>query len=209
MNRIMIESEFFPILMILLLGVALWLLHIGVQNHYLLSLDQKTAEWFHSIRNHRLDDFLSTVTWMGSLWILLPLYIAIILVFKHDNISLEKSLGITFFGTIVTTYALKYMLNRPRPHLYAMIEEVPLDPSFPSAHSAQIAAFSLGILLAVHHNAGLLTVMTIVLGSVCLLVFMSRMYLQVHFLTDVLSGILVALIWGVISYSIVRKGGIS
>lgn len=206
MNRIMIESELFPILVLLLLGVALWLLHIGVQNHYLLSFDQKAAEWFHSIRNHRLDSFFSTVTWMGSLWILLPLYIAIILVFQNSNTSLEKFVGITFFGTIITTYALKYTLNRPRPHFYAMIEELPLDPSFPSAHSAQIAAFSLGILLAVHHSGGLLTLMGIVLGSVCLLVFISRMYLQVHFLTDVLSGILVALIWGVISYSIIRKG---
>lgn len=205
----MIGSELFPALILLLLLLALWLLHIGVQNHFFLSFDQKTAEWFHSIRNTRLDTFFTTVTWMGSLWILLPLYIATVIVFQHYNTSLEKILGITFFGTIITTYMLKYALDRPRPHLYARIGELPLDPSFPSAHSAQIAAFSLGVLLAVHHNTEQLSAFAIVLGSVCILVFTSRIYLQVHFPTDVISGILVALIWGVISYWIVHnKGGI-
>lgn len=204
----MIESELFPALLLLLLFFTLWLLHIGVQNHFLLSFDQKIATWFHTIRSTQLDTFFSTVTWIGSLWILLPLYLAIILLFQQYNSSLEKILGITFFGTILTTYMLKYTLDRPRPHLYAQIGELPLDPSFPSAHSAQIAAFSLGILLAVSHNTGMFTVLAIVLGSICIFVFTSRIYLQVHFPTDVISGILVALIWGVISYWIVYKGGI-
>jgi undecaprenyl-diphosphatase len=204
----MIESELFPGLIVVLLLLTLWLLHIGVQNHFFVSFDQKIAAWFHAIRHTQLDGFFSTVTWMGSLWILLPLYIAIILVFQQYNPSLEKLLGITFFGTIITTYVLKYTLDRPRPHFYAMIEELPLDPSFPSAHSAQIAAFSLGILLAVSHNTGMFTFLAIVLGSICIFVFTSRIYLQVHFPTDVIAGILVALMWGVISYWIVYKGGI-
>lgn len=204
----MFESELFPALMLFVLVLMLWLVHIGVQNHFLLSFDQRIAAWFHSIRSSRLDTFFTAVTWMGSLWILLPLYIAIVIIFQPYNNSLEKILGITFFGTIITTYTLKYLLERPRPHLYARIGELPLDPSFPSAHSAQIAAFSLGLLLAVSHNSGMATVLAIVLGSICVLVFASRIYLQVHFPTDVISGILVALIWGVVSYWIIQKGGI-
>jgi len=88
------------------------------------------------------------------------------------------------------------------------LHELPIDPSFPSAHSAQIAAFTigLGITLFTSDTGGQNTAVAI-LAFIALSVFISRIYLQVHFPTDVIGGILVALGWATIALWMLKSGG--
>lgn len=178
-----------------------------LRHTYVVHLDQIVLSWFHSIQNSPLNHFFSTVTWVGSLWTLLPLYLILTMLLSPHIQHFEKIVGITFWGTVGTVYFLKYELERTRPHFFGPINELPIDPSFPSAHTAQITAISLGIWLALQGTQTLYKSVTAsVLVFMVLAVAFSRMYLQVHFATDVLAGFLVALMWAIIAFWIVKSG---
>lgn len=209
LNLKFLSSEPWPFSLFLFVAalITFILLSHYLRNDYVVHFDQAILTWFHSIRHPFLDHFFSAVTWMGSLWILLPLYLLLAITLTPHIEHFEKILGITFWGTLITVYALKFEFERKRPLFFGAINELPLDPSFPSAHTAQITAFALGLSLAL---AGTQTLYQGVISSLLLLLVLSvsasRLYLQVHFPTDVLAGVLIAFMWAVITGWIVKTG---
>ena len=194
---------------VLLLSVfALVILTLFVRSGHLAHIDQLILSGFHKIKTPALDHFFSMVTWLGSLWILLPLYLILAVSLSHRFDSFERIMGVGFFGAIITTYAIKFMMERKRPHFFSTINELPLDPAFPSAHTTQIVAFTLLLWLILYSGPSLLNIiLTLTLVSISVTVILSRMYLQVHYPTDVAAGILIALIWSSIAVLSVSWGG--
>ncbi|GAB3802727.1 hypothetical protein GCM10028798_20550 [Humibacter antri] len=87
------------------------------------------------------------------------------------------------------TEAMKFLVQRPRPHLSVTVVETPTSFSFPSGHTAFACAIVLALLLTLRDWRYEWVV--IVLGSgVVVLVAWSRMYLGVHFPTDVTASVL-------------------
>jgi len=70
---------------------------------------------------------------------------------------------------------------------------MPEDWSFPSAHAAQVTAFALAWLLRPGAAPGRIEIA--VLFATVTAVFASRLYLQVHFPSDVVAGALLATLW--------------
>lgn len=203
------ERWLLGIVLALAIGTLLLLIFF-MRNGYLTQFDQTVLHWFHKIKSPTLDHFFSAITWFGSLWILLPLYIILTLLLSQHFEHFEKILGIGFWGSVLTAYALKYELDRKRPHFFPTINELPIDPSFPSAHTAQVVAFTLLLWLIVYHGYSLLgNVLTGTLVLIALGVAASRMYLQVHYPSDVLAGGLIAIIWSCISVWIVKSGALT
>ena len=192
---------------ILLLSITAFIaLTLLMRNGHLAQFDHSVLHWFHKIKNPTLDHFFSSITWLGSMWVLLPMYIILTLTLSPHFENIEKLLGIGFWGAFLTTYALKYELERKRPHFFPSLNELPIDPSFPSAHTAQIVAFTLLLWLIVYNGPSLFgTLFTAVLVLIALGVALSRMYLQVHFPTDVIAGGLIAISWSCIAVLIVKS----
>ena len=98
-------------------------------------------------------------------------------------------------STIVITHTIKNIFERQSPSIFDTLIDMPLDFSFPSAHTAQITAFTF-LLWVLYFREGSLK--SILLSSILLLiattVASSRIYLQVHFPSDVIAGFLVAII---------------
>jgi undecaprenyl-diphosphatase len=194
---------------ILFLVLTFLVYSVYTKASYIESLDNSSLEFFHTLQSKLLDIFFEFFTWLGSLWILFPLFFILLFALIRQHLyTLSLSISVGFFGAIATTYSLKYILDKQRPHLYEVIGELPPDPSFPSAHTTQIVIFSLLIILVVFHLELFYKypVALAALSSI-LIVAISRIYLQVHYLSDVIAGAIIATLWAMISYYILYKQG--
>jgi membrane-associated phospholipid phosphatase len=200
------EQWLLSIILVLAIGAFIALTFL-MRNGYLAQFDHAVLNGFHKIKSPTLDHFFSGITWLGSMWVLLPLYIVLTLWLSRYFENFEKLLGIGLWGTFLTTYALKFELDRKRPHFFPSLNELPIDPSFPSAHTSQIVAFTLLLWLMAYNGPSLFgTLFTGTLVFIALGVALSRMYLQVHFPSDVLAGGLIALIWSCTAVWVVKSG---
>jgi len=108
---------------------------------------------------------------------------------RHQQSKLLTWLGpAALVTTCLVIYPLKELVSRPRPDVYEALVSLPLDSSFPSAHAAQAAT------LAVALGWRAPWPVRIALGSCVIVVACSRQYLQVHYPSDVLAGILIGII---------------
>lgn len=103
----------------------------------------------------------------------------------------EKIICGLIFGVIFGNLILKHIFSRPRPFQIDKTKELiikaPRDYSFPSGHTLSSV---IGACVLVHTN--------IIFGAaallLCLMILFSRMYLFVHYPSDILGGIILGII---------------
>jgi len=101
-------------------------------------------------------------------------------------------LWLGFAGAEAVTWSLKYAVARERPEF--LLGVTAQSPSFPSAHSAGSAVVYGLVACALLHsttNPQQRQVMIVVAITLILLIGFSRIYLNVHYLSDVIVGWLI------------------
>ena len=160
-----------------------------------LEFDRWILGALHAVRQPALDEFFRAVTWLGSISVLFPAALVLAWWFRRrgqlNTVALLPLLAVG--GAWLFAYVGKLLAVRPRPELYPALIEMPVDPSFPSAHAMQITAFVLTCTLAPRTLFGWVCVAGATL--LVLVVALSRLYLQVHFPSDVVIGVIVAIGW--------------
>ncbi|MFZ1529728.1 MAG: phosphatase PAP2 family protein [Ferruginibacter sp.] len=148
--------------------------------------------------NSKLSNFFEFITFFGSHYFLLPANLLLVIIFISEKkirfygwkIAVISSTG------IAVMFWLKEMLERQRP-IVPLISQAH-GYSFPSGHSFSSFLFfgMTGYIVykKVQHKA-LKWLLIIFLAFFTLLIGFSRIYLKVHFATDVLAGFLLAAIW--------------
>jgi undecaprenyl-diphosphatase len=110
------------------------------------------------------------------------------------------------FGGLSINALLKNLYDRPRPSVVPHLAHV-MTASFPSGHSmlSAVVYLTLGALLArlVQHR-GLKVYLIAVAMLLTFLVGVSRVYLGVHYPSDVLAGWSAGLVWAVLCWLVVR-----
>ena len=159
----------------------------------LFALDQAVLTAAQARQGGFMDSAMGAVTWLGSLWLLLP---AVLLVGRYlwrtGRRREAMFLGASLLGASLLGHVAKFAVARPRPALFPMLVDLPPDWSYPSAHTMQAVAVALAVLLVRKGRPGGTWV---VAGLVVALVGWSRIHLQVHFPSDVLFGGLAAIFW--------------
>lgn len=152
------------------------------------------AAWLalmHSWQHPWLTAGMGAVTWLGSLFVLLPL--AVLAGWGRAGGFL---LPAALLGASGIAHAIKWLVDRARPDDYPSLIVMPADASFPSAHAMQAAALVTAWLLWSGNSE---RIGHVVIGALLVLVVaFSRTYLQVHFLSDVLFGMVVGLLWALL-----------
>ena len=157
------------------------------------AFDRFGLEWAAAWRSEGLDALALGITWLGSLWLLLPLAagLAGYLAFRKRQREAAFVL-LALLTTAVLSHLTKLWLARPRPDLFDAVIALPADWSYPSAHTMQAAAFSLALLLVagprIRRWWPALVLMVLLVG-------VSRIYLQVHYPSDVVAGLIAAIFW--------------
>jgi membrane-associated phospholipid phosphatase len=169
-----------------------------VNNESLTVVDVKIAQWFHvhaSAGMTQLMLFITNVHGMvgGSL---LALALAAWFYFTRQHYWLITTL-IALPGGMLLNVLLKFVFHRARPTFDNPLLTVPFY-SFPSGHTAN-AALLYGLLacwLWMHRRGARARVAIVVCACLMVaLVGISRMYLGVHYLTDVMAATAEACTW--------------
>ena len=122
----------------------------------------------------------------------------------------DKKIGLSILSNLVIitvlNQLLKIILQRPRPTEYRIIEET--GYSFPSGHSMISMAFYGYLIYLIYKyvkNKYIKWISIVVLSLLICTIGISRIYLGVHYTSDVLGGFLISISYLVIFISAVNK----
>ena len=148
-------------------------------------------------RTVALTDVARVITWAGSAFLLVPLALIACVVLLRAGLRREAlAVAISLGGARLIFNWVKLLVSRPRPtveHLQAVT-----GSSFPSGHATQASAFWFSLVLvlpAAGASAKLTRVATGVALVIVLTVAASRVYLGVHYPSDVVAGMLLGTGW--------------
>ena len=135
----------------------------------------------------------------GAIWILLAIVLCCIPKYRKTSIILAAAL---ITDVLLCNVILKPLVARPRPFLFnsdiKLLIPPPTDFSFPSGHTA--VSFTSAFTLLFSKNK--LWIPSMILAS---LIGFSRLYLYVHYPTDVFAGVLLGLIIGILVNVAMKK----
>lgn len=167
------------------------------------SLDESLLRWIaQHIRADWLNPLVVVYTSLGNAGLGFIGVALLLLVFAKTRRSGATALTAMALGMVVTNLTIKPMVTRPRPWV-AMDGFVPLvtssDPnSFPSGHTT--AAFAFGVALFLTLPQKWAKAAALIAAA---LMGMSRLYVGVHFPTDVAAGAIIGTVCGVLASRIV------
>lgn len=142
-----------------------------------------------------LDNFASVLTNFGGFRLILLLItpIILLLLFLRKKGSLTY-LTISIFSSAIINFIIKIIFHRPRPHLWESGYPFPSDFSFPSGHA--MGSMSLALtLLVIFWDSFKNPLILILAGIYVISIAWTRLYLGVHFPSDILGGWLLAIAW--------------
>lgn len=160
------------------------------------------------VSNFLISDFATPIakfiTNFGGAIFLIVLTIALIIIIKN------KKIGLSIFSNLVVVtvlnQVLKKILQRPRPTEYRIIEET--GYSFPSGHSMISMAFYGYLIYLIYKyvkNKYIKWISIILLSILICSIGISRIYLGVHYTSDVVGGFLISISYLVIYISAINK----
>jgi membrane-associated phospholipid phosphatase len=146
-------------------------------------------------------------SWLGRSAVLVPaaLVIALVaIVLRRARNALALIVGIV--GAIVIQNLDKALVGRPRPPVHRL--EAVSGTSFPSGHATEASAFFL-VLLAMTLSCPMPRWARSIAAGVTIVIVtavaLSRVYLGVHYPTDVAAGMLVGGSWGMLAATALRR----
>ncbi|MDY4949197.1 MAG: phosphatase PAP2 family protein [Clostridium cadaveris] len=171
--------------------------------NFITNIDFSILDFIQNhLRNGVLDWLMTKISMLGNagvIWIVISIVLLSIKKYRKCGITLVIGL---LLGLLIGNIILKPLVARPRPCWInsdiALLIASPKDFSFPSGHtlSSFIAAI---ILLKEDKKFGYVAMI------LAILIAFSRMYLYVHFPSDILAGVVLAILIGFAAIRISRK----
>jgi undecaprenyl-diphosphatase len=193
----------------ILVGVGVFVA-TGLVDHLLtptiIFIDQRVGQMLFL---HRYDFFVHLfkfITFFGTVWVVpvVTVVFSILLLFKKKYAYIVP-LYLGVIGSVVMVFLIKMWVGRPRPSGIAMYQEYLF--SFPSLHSVEaVVLYGYIAYVIIVLVKKWTTKMNVFFGSVLfiLAIGFSRLYLGVHFLSDVVGGYVLGALWLWWTISLVR-----
>ncbi|MDE6585300.1 MAG: phosphatase PAP2 family protein [Clostridia bacterium] len=173
-------------------------------------MDIEILKWVHEVFHDQtwLNYIMKYVTYIGEFIIGAILCAVVLLIFKKTRWAGVAVAIAIVLDVLIVNVILKLSVNRPRPwqeypdlgfhefHNAIGVRE-PTDSSFPSGHTAGL--FAAAVALVMFYKVKGLPAL-----GVALFVAISRIYLCMHYPTDVLGGALIGSVCGVAGYYLMK-----
>ncbi len=183
------------LLVLILLGWAageLWVASIG-------SAETELMRELAAERSQGLIDFARVVTWLGSLWVLVPLGLVSCGLLVRAGLAADAvALALALLGAVVIYHVTKGLVARPRPPVEHLQKVSGF--SFPSGHATQAGAFWLALALCARRIRRQAAVPAAAAAAIVVTtVAFSRVYLGVHYPSDVVAGAALGAAWALVT----------
>jgi membrane-associated phospholipid phosphatase len=186
------------VLVLVLTGLG-WVLSHVVQNDAVGRADTGISRWFVRERNGELNDVTAVTSEAGgtlTITILAVLAVAVA-AFVWRRWREPMLVAVAVAGEVLIFLTITLLVDRQRPPV-KHLDQAPPTSSFPSGHTAATIALwgALAVLASERARSALVRGIFLALAfGLPLLVATSRLYRGMHFLTDVLGGALLGLLW--------------
>lgn len=158
---------------------------------FILSIDTNVLQTLAAWRVPELVSAFSWITLLGNAFAITVVALGMAFVlWRHRRFEYKAGLVVALFGSLLASYVVKIIVERPRPpEVFHLIAEA--GYSFPSMHAA-VSLATYGFLAYIawklmrppHHRLP----WVLFLCALILLIGFSRVYLGVHYASDVLAG---------------------
>ena len=167
-----------------------------------MNIELKILDWFQTLHTPVLDKFMTSVTKLGNagiFWIILTVLFLLIPKMRKTGVVMAAALIIDL---LLCNVLLKNLVARTRPYdvntgIQLLVAKL-RDYSFPSGHTAVSFASVTALYLSGERRIWIIALV------ISCLIAVSRLYLYVHYPTDVLGGIIFGCLSGWIGYHIVK-----
>lgn len=153
--------------------------------------------------NSKLTPLVEVITWFGSPLCFILITIIYLVISKFNKKSFIVPLNL--ISVTIINQLLKLILHRPRPNTSIIVEH---GYSFPSGHSMVSLAFYGYFIYLIYKNVKNKTLKYILITTLSILIILiglSRIYLGVHYTSDVLSGFMLSLSYLIIFIQFVNR----
>src|SRR5690242_1969871 len=158
--------------------------------------DAAVRNWAHSFASPAMTRAMIGVSLLGYDILIVELVITVLVFLRIRWIRGAVWLGMSVAGALVLDLALKYAFHRPRPQPF--FGDAPHSFSFPSGHalcSFVFYAVLAGLLAARIRSIAIRVALWIAAALLIAAIGFSRIYLGVHYPSDVIAGYLAAALW--------------
>ncbi|WP_264738234.1 phosphatase PAP2 family protein [Cytobacillus firmus] len=161
-----------------------------LKENELIRFDEAVIQYVQAFISPRLTEYMSVITFLGSVkWLAFSVLMAAVLLFLFKKSSLAWFMVLSSGLGALFNLLLKWIFKRERPDIRPLIEEQGF--SFPSGHSMGSFIFYGSLAYMIIHLAKRKrwkTAWTVMLGCFIIMIGLSRIYLGVHFPSDVIAG---------------------
>ncbi len=162
------------------------------------AVDAHVLDWMLDRRSDGLTSVMRVVTSLGSTVVLVPLTVlGVVLLCSMRRFWLAGYLATVAIGASLLSTTAKAIVGRPRPPVDVRLASVH-SSAFPSGHATQAAATYLAVAIIVGvvvTSPTLRRVLWVLCATIVVAVGISRMYLGVHWFSDVVAGWLAGAAW--------------
>jgi undecaprenyl-diphosphatase len=177
-----------------LLGVFAYLVRTNSQ---LVAIDRSVASWGNRHASPASMHGLNLVTQLGSVYVVsgLCIVLAVAETIRERTVWVVAFIVTAMAGEEIITLTVKHLAARARPTFNPAAAS--LGPSFPSGHSATAAAFyaTAALLLGRWRARPARALLTGLAVGIAVAVAVSRVLLDVHWLSDVIAGLALGWAW--------------
>lgn len=164
--------------------------------------------FYNILRKYFIKDsitpYMKIITNFGGATCLITIAILLLILIKNKKIGLITLTNLVLIA--ILNQILKIVLKRPRPTEFRIINET--GYSFPSGHSMISMAFY-GLLIYLIYkkikNKYLKATLIIILLLLILAIGISRIYLGVHYVSDVIGGFLISISYLIVYIKLIKK----
>lgn len=175
-------------------GAVFVAIALALRGDGVLPFDVPLMWWLHGLASERLDGLAWLLARLGYGYGLPPLYVALVAGLAHRRLGREALFVVLAAGgSALLNTALKHLFERPRPMLW-QTSEVQYSFSFPSGHATACATLAC-VLVALTWRTRWRWPVLLAGTTFAVVVGTSRVYLGVHFPSDVVAGWATGMAW--------------